>query len=121
MTPLAAVNENQVFQLQATSNGIRFDFSVIPFPSVPGVYTFVIELYDAASGAPWNLARSANLTFTLQNSPLPPANATMLGPHGNHFYVDSPALSQRGTWRVDAEVTPMSGAPLSARFYIVVG
>ena len=119
--PASLAPGNADFHLVATSQGIRFDFSVYPFPSVPGVYTFEILLYNATDGSGFETATNATLTFTLANPPLPPSNATMLGPHGNHFFVDSPALSQRGIWRVDVRIVRTTGPDVRVTFNIAVG
>jgi len=109
------------FRLSATSDGIRFDFHVTPFPSVPGVYTFEGYLYNATDGSEYTNATNATLRFTLVNPPLPPQDVTMLGPHTNHFFVDSPALSQRGVWRIDLRVSRNNGPDVRVTFNIAVG
>ena len=119
--PTSLAGGTAEFHRTATSQGIRFDFSAYPYPSVPGVYTFEILLYNATDGSGFETATNATLTFTLANPPLPPSNATMEGPHGNHFFVTTPALSQRGIWRVDVRIQRTTGPDVRVTFNIAVG
>ena len=110
-----------VFLLQSTVEGLRLDFRIEPTPTVPGVYTFTLQVWDAASGAPYNNARNASLTFALQSSTIPPQAVLLEGPHGNHFFVDTPALSMPGTWRIDTRFSRAEGFDIHAVFHVVVG
>jgi len=111
----------RVFLLQGTVEGLRLDFQIEPTPTVPGVYTFTLQVWDAASGAPYNNARNASLTFALQNRTFPPQAVLLEGPHGNHFFVDTPALSMPGTWRIDIRFSRAEGFDIHAVFHVVVG
>lgn len=111
----------QTFLLVSTTQGLTFDFSINPYPQTPGVYTFVVLVYNATDGTDYNGVRNGTLTFTLTNSTLPPETVTLLGPHGNHLYVISPALSRAGTWRIDLLVTRFNAFDVETSFYVVIG
>lgn len=122
MVPAASLGgAGRVFLLQSTVEGLRLDFQIEPTPTVPSVYTFTLQVWDAASGAAYNNARNASLTFALQNPRLPPQTVLLLGPHGNHFFVDTPALSMPGTWRIDIRFSRAVGFDIHAVFHVVVG
>ncbi|HEV8594095.1 MAG TPA: CopD family protein [Thermoplasmata archaeon] len=116
-SPAAA---NQDFTLHATKDGIRFDFTVIPYPTVPGVYTFELLLYNASTGTGYGNARGANLTFTLVNDTGFPQTLPLDGPHGNHFFADSPALARAGIWRIDLLLSRTDGFDISVTFYVTI-
>ena len=110
----------QTFELSSTTQGLRFDFSINPYPETPGVYTFVVLVYNAADGSDYNGVRNATLTFTLTNSTLPPQTVPLLGPHGNHLFVISPALSRPGTWRIDLLVTRYNAFDIEVPFNVAI-
>ncbi len=121
LSPVSAVPAApQSLLLVSTTQGLTFDFSVSPYPRTPGVYTFVVLVYNATDGSDYNGVRNGTLTFALTNSTLPPETVPLLGPHGNHMYVISPALSQAGTWRIDLLVTRFSAFDVETTFYIVI-
>ncbi len=110
----------QTFLLVSTTQGLTFDFSITPYPQTPGVYTFVVLVYNATDGSDYNGVRNGTLTFTLTNTTLPPETVVLLGPHGNHLYVISPALSRAGTWRIDLHVTRYNAFDVETSFYVVI-
>lgn len=123
MTPAISVAAGpQAFGLEATVEDLRLRFEVWPHPSVPGVYTFSVFVYNATTGAAYNAARpdSGTLLFTLNGSTLPPSTANLSGPHGNHFFVDSPAMSQPGTWRIDVRFARADGFDIRATFHVTI-
>ncbi|HYM40117.1 MAG TPA: CopD family protein [Thermoplasmata archaeon] len=121
LSPAATVSAGpQTFLVASTTQGLTFDFSITPYPQTPGVYTFVVLVYNATTGADYNGVRNGTLTFTLTNTTLPPETVALLGPHGNHMYVISPALSRAGTWRIDLLVTRYSAFDVETSFYVVI-
>jgi copper transport protein len=121
LSPASAVPPGpQAFLLVSTTQGLTFDFNVTPYPRTPGVYTFVVLVYNATDGSDYNGVRNGTLTFTLTNSTLPPETVPLLGPHGNHLYVISPALSRAGTWRMDLWVTRYGAFDVETTFYVVI-
>ena len=119
-TPPATAPATNLFALQATSDGVRFDLEVDPFPTVPGSYTFQVLLSNATTGVGLGGTRSANLTLTLLDGTPTPQTIRMDGPHGNHYFVDTSLMSAPGTWRVDLDVVPATGPTISATFHIVL-
>jgi copper transport protein len=111
----------QAFTLTATADGIRVDLQVYPYPSTPGVYTFSILLWNATNGQGYDGGRNGTLTFGLVNRTLPPQVANLSGPHGNHYFVTTPALSQPGVWKIDARFSRVDGFDLRATFHILLG
>lgn len=105
--------------LETTKDGVRFQFLVDPYPRTPGVYTYSILVTDP-SGGPYAGARNVTLTFTLLGSTLAPQSVPLDGPHGNHFFTGSPAMSQAGTWRIDVLFQRWSGLDVRVTFHIVV-
>ena len=107
-------------RLTSTADGVRFDFQVTPFPSIPGFYTFELLLYNATDGSPYETATNATLHFTLNGTFVEDIPMTHL--HGYHFFIDSsPRLSQPGDWGIDAEVLRTTGPLVHATFHIIVG
>jgi copper transport protein len=120
LSPTAVVATSPQFLLVSTTQGLTFDFSIDPYPQTPGVYTFVVLVYNATTGADYNGVRNGTLTFALTNTTLPPETVALLGPHGNHMYVISPALSRAGTWRIDLLVTRYNAFDVETSFYVVI-
>jgi len=110
----------QVFSLQSIADGIRFDLWVDPYPTVPGNYTFQILLWNVTSGQPYDEGRNGTLTFTLLNSTVSPQTVDLLGPHGNHYFVTTPAMSQLGVWRIDVRLSRGADVDLYTRFHIAL-
>ncbi len=108
------------FVLHQTQGAVRFDLTCDPTPSVPQVYSLQITLWNASTGAEFDGATNLSVRFTLQNSTLPPNPVAFDGPHGNHFFTDTPALSQPGTWRLDGTVLMLSGDPLTFSFGVTL-
>jgi hypothetical protein len=119
-----------VFDVQQTADGLRIDLQVVPVPTVPGVYTFELFVYNATSGQPFEFGRNGTIRFTLCDPGLPgcspsgppPQTAKFDGPHGNHFIVTSPALSRAGLWRLDTQFERYDAAlpNVRATFYVTI-
>ncbi len=121
ITPAASLAAGpKIFTLSATVDGIRIDFQLFPYPGAPGVYTFTALLWNATNDQPYSGGRNGTLTFTLLNSTLSPQTANLSGPHGNHFFVSTPALSQSGVWRIDARFSRVDGFDVRATFHILL-
>lgn len=109
-----------LFQIEATTDGVRFDFSVDPFPRTPGVYLYAVQVWDATTSAPLDDARNATLKFTLLGSiPLVEQSLAMDGPHGNHFFSYTPVMSQAGTWKIDVLLSRWTALDVRVTFHIV--
>jgi len=108
------------FVLHQTQGDLRFDFTCSPTPSVPQVYSLQVTLWNATTGA--EVAGASNMTvrFTLLNSTLAPSTILLDGPHGNHFFTDTPALSQPGTWRLEGRVRLSGGGDHTFTFQITL-
>lgn len=119
---VSVLGPSSPFPIRATAEGLRIDFYVSPVPTVPGNYTFTILVYNATNGEPYNdaLTGSGTLTFHRADSP---TNLTenLSGPHDNHFFVTSSALSQPGVWRIDARFLRGDGAEVLATFHLTIG
>jgi uncharacterized membrane protein len=122
-SPAAAPSPGDAtLRLVSTTSGIEFVFQVLPFPSVPGVYTFELLLYNAADGTEYTLATNGTLRFTLLNSTLTPSTVALDGPHGNHLFIpECPNLSQPGVWKIDARISRTAGLDVTSTFNVVVG
>jgi copper transport protein len=118
--PVVVSAGSPTFLLHATSQGVRFEFQVYPYPQTPGVYTLEAYAWNATDGSAYDGVRNGTLTFTLTNSTLPPENVPLEGPHGNHLFVVSPAMSRPGTWRIDLHVSRYTGFDVTVTFYIVL-
>jgi copper transport protein len=125
ISPAAAPNPGDTtLRLVSTSGGIQFVLQVLPFPSVPGVYTFELLLYNAADGTAYTGATNGTLRFTLLNSTLTPSLVPLEGPHppGNHFFIpECPNLSQPGVWKIEARISRTTGPDVAATFNVAVG
>jgi copper transport protein len=100
LTPAATyVAGPSVYTLAATVDGLRVDLEVVPVPTVPGVYTFSVYLWNATSGQAYEGGRNGTMTFTWLNGTIE-QSANLTPVHGNHFTTTTPAMSQPGVWRI---------------------
>jgi copper transport protein len=122
MTPAASLAQGppQFMSLQAVAGGVRIDFEVLPYPTIAGVYTFTFLLWNATTGQAYDGGRNATLTFTLLNSTLPPQTVPVDGPHGNHFFVTTPALSQAGTWTIAFRFSRFGDFDVTTTFHVAL-
>lgn len=105
------------FALDSIQDGVKLDFEVGPYPTVPQNYTFTVLVYNATTNTGYRNATAANLTFSRDGgTPSPPI--ALSGPHGNDFYVSSDVMAQPGTWQVRLVVARNNGPDLTAYFYI---
>jgi len=124
LTPAISVAAGpQLFTLDDTVNGIRVHMLVTPTPTIANrSYTLEFLLYYASNGSDYNGGKNTSaITFrSLTNVGLPPSTLALDGPHGNHFFITTLAMSQPGTWRIDPRFTRVDGFDLIATFHIVL-
>lgn len=111
------------FTVDDTVSGIRVHMLVTPAPSIANLsYTLEFFLYYASNGSAYNFGKNTSaITFRSEtNVLLPPQTLLLDGPHGNHFFITTFAMSQPGTWRIDARIARFDGFDLLATFHIVL-
>ena len=121
LTPAVSVLAGpQSFTLDDTLSGIRVHMVVTPAPTIANIsYTLEFYLYYASNGSNYDLGKNTSaVTFTLQNSTLSPQTLRLDGPHGNHFFITTLAMSRPGTWRIDARFARFDGFDLIPTFNI---
>ncbi len=113
-------SEPQAFFLDQVRDGVDVELQVYPPPGGPGDYILSILLTDSATGALFLSTTNASMTFKLSNSTLPSSKEDMLGPHDNHYFLETTALSQPGDWRVTVTVQRNDGfcCDLVATFHV---
>jgi len=124
MTPaasVAAATGGGVFALDTVKDGLRVHFESYPYPTTVGVYTFTILLNYDSNGTQFDLGHNGTIQFTLWDPPRPPEPKQDLdGPHGNHFFITTTALSSPGLWKIDANIQRFDGFDLRATFYVPI-
>lgn len=123
LTPAVSVLAGpQSFTLDDTLSGIRVHMVVTPAPTIANMsYTLEFYLYYASNGSNYDLGKNTSaITFTLQNSTLSPQTLRLDGPHGNHFFITTLAMSRPGTWRIDARFARFDGFDLIPTFHIIL-
>ena len=124
LTPAISVAAGpQLFTLDDTVTGIRVHLTVTPTPTIANRgYTLEFLLSYASNGSDYNGGKNTSMiTFrSLTNVGLPPTTIALDGPHGNHFFITTFAMSQPGTWRIDPRFTRVDGFDLIATFHIVL-
>lgn len=106
----------------ATRDGFFALFQVFPVPAAPGPYLFTIQMWLAANGSPYIGMYNATATLAIQRMGGGALTSqTMLGPHGpNHWYVNSSAMDQPGTYAADITFTRPGEADVSFSFQVTV-
>jgi len=121
MTPATSLAPRPaLLSLDTTDSGLRINFMVVPYPTGPTVYTYDVLLYNATTGGDYNGGRNGTLRFTLADSAQPPQVVNLSGPHGNHFFVKSPAMSSAGLWRIDLRFARVDGFDVQVTFHVAV-
>jgi copper transport protein len=110
--------EPQAFFLEQVKDGIEIQLQVYPPPGAPGLYVLSILLTRADTGALYLNSTNATGTFTLTNSTYPQVREVMLGPHDNHYFLETTAFSKPGKWRVDVSIQRTDGFDIVATFYV---
>jgi copper transport protein len=119
LTPTTAVPPGSgLFERDAVVSGIHVHMVVNPPPTIPGNYVFEFFLYYASNESPYNGGRNGTMTFHLLNSTLAPETVPLDGPHGNHFFNNTTAMSKLGVWRLDAHFQRLNDFDIIATFYI---
>ncbi|HEX9708747.1 MAG TPA: CopD family protein [Candidatus Thermoplasmatota archaeon] len=106
------------FLLRQERDGIQVELQVYPPPTVPREYILSVLLTDAATGALYLNSTNATATFVLTNSTLPSVREAMSGPHDNHYFVNTTAISSPGQWRVDIAIQRTDGFDITATFHV---
>ena len=120
-TPVgAALAPSSDFALETVKDGLRVHLDVYPYPTTPGVYVFTVLLNYASNGTDFMFARNGTIAFTLTDPLTPPAKVDLSGPHGNHFFVTTTALSSPGIWKVDTSFRRIDSFDLLTTFYVTV-
>jgi len=124
LTPATSViSEPGLFTLDDTVSGIRVHMVVTPPPTIASRdYAVEFFLYYASNGSAYNGGKNTSaITFrSLTNVTLPPNTLPFDAQHGNHFILTTFAMSQPGTWRIDARFTRVDGFDLIATFHIIL-
>ena len=122
MTPAATVAAGPVgiFALDLVKDGLKAHFEVYPPPTTVGVYTLTFLLTYASNGTPFNLGGNATIQYTLTDPPRPPVKENLSGPHGNHYFVSTTALSSPGVWKIDANFRRLDSFDLHVTFYVTI-
>lgn len=96
--------EPQAYFLTQVRDGVEVELQVYPPPVGPGRYILSILLTRSDTGEVFLNSTNATATFTLPDSGLPDQREEMLGPHDNHYFIETTALSQVGNWRVTISI-----------------
>ena len=118
MYPPATPPQTQYLSESATTAGLFALFQIFPYPSAPGPYLATVQMWLAANGSPYvgmdNV--TATLTFVRRGGGVN-VTETMLGPHGpNHWYVQTDAMSQAGTYDIGAVFMQPDGGRVTFAF-----
>ena len=121
MNPAAAPGpQNPTFILDATAGGLYAIFQMNPWPEGPGDYIFQVVLYYENNGTAYYPGANATLSFLLEGGNGTAVTLPLEGPHGNHYYIDSPVLDAAGTWQLRAEVRGPQGTPVDFAFTVTL-
>ena len=122
MYPPVTPPQTQYLSESATGAGLFALFQIFPYPSAPGPYLATVQMWLAANGSPYvgMYNATATLTFVRQGGGVN-VTETLLGPHGpNHWYVQTDAMSQAGTYDVEARFTQPDGSRIAFAFQSTV-
>jgi copper transport protein len=97
---------------------LAVQLQVYPPPGGPGIYIISILLTDPDTGALF--LNTTNATIYFHKDPLPVQVGQMFGPHDNHYFLETGALSEPGRWRLELAVTLTDGSELVANFNVNV-
>ena len=122
MYPPATPPQVQYLSETTTGQGLFALFQVFPVPSAPGPYLATVQLWLAANGSPYVGMYNATATLTfVREGGGGNVTETLLGPHGpNHWYVQTDAMSQAGTYDVEARFARPDGFVASFPFQVTV-
>ena len=111
MNPPVTPGTTPYLSENASTQGLFALFQSFPYPKEPGSYLFTVLMWVEANGSPYvNMGNAiATLTFLRLGGGVN-ETATLLGPHGpNHWYIQSDAMSQPGTYTILATFTRPDG------------
>lgn len=122
MTPAVTVAAGPVgvFAFDTVKDGLRVHFESYPYPTTVGVYTFTMLLNYAANGTSFLQGWNGTISFTLTDPPRPPVKENLSGPHGDHYFVTTTALSSPGVWKLDANIQRLDFFDLRVTFYVTI-
>jgi len=124
MTPaasVAAATQGGVFALDTVKDGLHVHFESYPYPTTVGLYTLTVILKYDSNGTPFLYARNGTIQFTLWDPPRPPEpKENLSGPHGDHFFLTTTALSSPGVWKIDTNFQRLDYFELRATFYVPI-
>jgi len=119
LTPAVSVFAGSTeFTLNDTVSGIHIQMIIDPPPATANIsYTVQFLLTWASNGSAYNFGKNTSvITFRSEtNVLLPPQTLPLDGPHGDHFFITTLAMSQPGTWSIRANDHGISIAPPSAQ------
>jgi len=123
MSPLTAVVSGPaqgLFDVNQTKDGLRIEFEIEPYPTVPQVYTFSFLVWNASDNKAYAGILNGTIVFNRTNSVDPPIFEKLDGPHLNHLFRTSPALSKAGVWQVQGRFHRVAGFDVWATFYVTI-
>ncbi|HKW43755.1 MAG TPA: copper resistance protein CopC [Thermoplasmata archaeon] len=123
MSPLTAVvsgPQQTLFSVDQTKDGLRIQFEIEPYPTVPQVYTFTFLVWNASDNKAYAGILNGTIVFNRTNSVDPPIIEKLDGPHLNHLFRTSPALSKAGVWQVQGRFHRVAGFDVWATFYVTI-
>ena len=124
MSPAVTVaSPFQIFSLNVPAEDLQVNLQVYPYPTVPGLYSFTVLLYNRTTGAAYDAVAhntTGRVTLVLVNSTLAPENANLSGPHSpNHFFVLL-TLSQAGLWEIRMTFSRRDAFDVQATFHVPI-
>jgi len=124
LTPAVSVfARSSEFTLSDTVSGIHIQMIIDPPPASANIsYTVQFLLTWASNGSAYNFGKNTSvITFRSEtNVLLPPETLPLDGPHGNHFFITTLAMSQPGTWSIQPRVVRSDGFDLITTFHVVL-
>ena len=124
LTPAVSVFAgSSEFTLSDTVSGIHIQMIIDPPPASANIsYTVQFLLTWASNGSAYNFGKNTSvITFRSEtNVLLPPETLPLDGPHGNHFFITTLAMSQPGTWSIQPRVVRSDGFDLITTFHVVL-
>src|SRR2546422_850011 len=123
LTPAISVFAGSTeFTLNDTVRGIHIQMIIDPPPATANIsYTIQFLLTWASNGSAYNFGKNTSvITFRSEtNVLLPPQTLPLDGPHGNHFFITTLAMSQPGTWSIQQRFGRF-GNDLITTFHVVL-
>jgi len=122
LTPAVSVFAGSTeFTLSDTVYGIHIQMLIDPPPATANTsYTVQFLLTWASNGSAYNFGENTSMiTFRSEtNVLLPPQTLPLDGPHANHFFITTLAMSQPGTWSIQPHFVRSDGFDLITTFHV---